>query len=304
MLKRGIFLVANLKSQDLCANLIHSVRETGCRLPIRLVHFGGKKIRSSYILNQVEFLEAADFPAEAGEFIAALQSVLSCPRGFLYRFLPWFSDWDEFIYSDNDIVALTNWEKVLDHLPGYDLVHADREYTTMGRFNYDQPEAIRELFGSAALESAFTAGHFAAKRNLRLISDMRRAIDWFRTHPGIPKNHDQALLHVAALIGSWKLLNLCKPPHNWLSTWAGDYRNSLELILEIQHPRFPVNISHIHYSGSTPQGNLPIEELLFSNLSSRKRSGKMISAHFLKLSGYLYLASKKKRVLQNLRALI
>lgn len=304
MIKRGIFLVANRKSEDLCANLIHSIRETGCRLPIRLVHFGGRKIRSPYILNQVEYLEAEDFPAEANQFITALQSVLSCPKGFLFRFLPWFSDWDEFIYSDNDIVALTNWDQMLDHLSGFDLVHADKEYTTLGRFNYERPEMITELFGPAALDSAFTAGHFAARRNLRLISDMRKAINWFKGNPGIPKNHDQALLHVAALIGNWKLLNLCKPPYSWLSTWAGDYRNSLELIQEIQHSRLPRTVSHIHYSGGTPQGNLPIEELLFSNLGSRKRSGKLFTVNFLKLSGCLYLASKKKRVLQKLRAFI
>lgn len=295
--------MANLKSQDLCANLIHSIRATGCRLPIRLVHFGGRKIRSPYILNEAQFLEAEDFPREANEFIGALQSVLSCPKGFLYRFLPWFSDWDEFIYSDNDIVALTNWEKVLDYLQDFDLVHADKEYTTYGRYNYNQPEMIGERFGPGALESAFTAGHFAAKKNLRLITDMRKAIEWFRANPGIPKHHDQALLHIAALLGSWKMLNLCKPPHNWLSSWAGDYRNSLDLILEIQDAPQPRQISHIHYSGGTPHGNLPIEELLFSNLESRKRSGKLFSVNFLKLSGYLYLASKKKRLLQKLRAL-
>lgn len=302
-MKRGIYLVANLKSQNLCANLIHSIRETGCTLPIRLIHFGGKKITSSFILKNVEFLEPDNFPNEAKELIGSLQTILNCPTGFLYRFLPWFSDWDEFIYSDNDIVALNNWESLFDFITGYDIVHADKEYTTAGKFNYNYPEKIKEIFGPFALESAFTAGHFAAKRNLRLISDIRKAIEWFLEHPGIPKQHDQALLHIAALIGNWKLLNLCKTPHNWLSSWAGDYRHPLDLIQQIQNSKLPNNISHIHYSGSTPYGNSPIEELLFSNLPNNQRLKKLASISFLKLSGMLFLKEKKKRAIQRIQNL-
>jgi hypothetical protein len=33
--------------------------------------------------------------------------------GFFTAFLAWFTDWDEIIYSDNDIVALMNWERLL-----------------------------------------------------------------------------------------------------------------------------------------------------------------------------------------------
>lgn len=300
-MKRGIYLVANQRSQNLCDNLIHSIQETGCTLPIRLIHFGGKKISSPFILKNVEFLELEDFPCEGKEFINSLKTVLKCPTGFLYRFLPWFSDWDEFIYSDNDIVALNNWERIFGFLTGYDIVHADKEYTTAGKFNYNQPDKIKELFGPLALESALTAGHFAAKRNLRLISDIRKAIEWFTENPAIPKQHDQALLHIAALIGNWKLLNLCKAPHNWLSTWSGDYKHPLDLIQQIQNSKFPNNISHIHFSGGTPYGNLPLEELLFSNLSTNKRLKKLAAVGLLKFSGMLYLKSKRKRAIQKIQ---
>src|SRR5690554_1327402 len=106
-MKRGIYLVANYKSQDMCENLVFSIRNSNCQLPIRLIHFGGKEINSSYLLSQVEVVYFQSFPTEAKEFIFNLKSVLNdCPMGFLYRFLALFSDWDEFIYSDNDVVAL------------------------------------------------------------------------------------------------------------------------------------------------------------------------------------------------------
>ena len=302
VMKRGIFLVANLKSQSLCANLIHSIRNTGCSLPIRLIHFGGDRIDSEYILNECEILDVADFPAEALDLIESLQSVLTvCPKGFLYRFLAWFSDWDEFIYSDNDVVALCNWENLFEYLPGYHIVHADEEYTTGGKFNYHKPEKVKESFGDTALDSALTAGHFLAKRDYKMLTDLKSAIEWFHLNPDVPIKHDQALIHIASLIGKWKMLNLCRGPHNWLSTWAGDYKNSMDLIHSIQFSNSFKAISHLHYSGNTPQGNLPIEEFLFANLSNEKRLSKIIAVAIQKLSGAMFLNSKKKRAFSKLR---
>lgn len=301
-MKRGIFLVANLKSQCLCANLIHSIRNTGCTLPIRLIHFGGERVESKYILNECEVLDIAYFPAEAFDLIENLQKVLTvCPKGFLYRFLAWFSDWDEFIYSDNDVVALCNWENLFKYLPGYHLVHADEEYTTNGIFNYHKPEKVIEIFGETALNSALTAGHFVARRDFQMVADLRSAIEWFLLNPDVPIKHDQALIHIASLIGNWRMLNLCRSPNNWLSTWAGDYKNPMNLIHSIQFSNTFKAISHLHYSGSTPQGNLPIEEFLFANLSNKKRLGKIMAVAIRKLSGVMFINSKKKRALSKLR---
>lgn len=300
-MKRGIVLVANRKSQTMCENLIYSIRKSGCILPIRLIHFGGKPVNSDYILREVEFLSIHDFTSDAQDFVKNLQTVLTdCPLGFLYRFLAFFSDWDEILYSDNDIVALNNWEVMFEYLNGFDVVHADTEYTTQGKFNYEKPEAIKDIFGSQALESALTAGHFLARVQPKFIDDMNKAIEWFKTNPDIPKKHDQALLHIASLMGKWRMLNLCKEPNYWLSSWSGDYKNSLELIHSIQGNKIqqtksylewvdtsiiesdrviPENISdklfltisHIHYSGGNPRGSLPIEELLYSHISNKRR---------------------------------
>ncbi|SFQ83588.1 hypothetical protein [Hymenobacter arizonensis] len=285
-MKRGIYLVANKRSQDMCENLLYSIRASGCTLPVRLIHFGGEAVSSSYILSQVEFLRYEHFPDEAKTFIANMRSVLTdCPLGFLYRFLGWFSDWDEFIYADNDIVALCNWEILFEHLTNFDLVHADEEYITKGAFNYDRPDLLQAMFGDSVLESAITAGHIAVKRNAKMVDDINEAVAWFKKYPHIPKKHDQSLLHVAAILGKWNNLNLCKPPHYWLSSWAGDYKNSLQLIQAIQNNGS--KISHLHYSGSTPKGNLAIQDLLFSVDSDNARLRKITFVGSKFLSGYL-----------------
>jgi hypothetical protein len=296
-MKRGIYLVANYKSQEMCENLVFSIRKSGCSLPIRLIHFGGKEINSTYLLEEVEFLHYERFPDDARQFIKNLQSVLTdCPQGFLYRYLAWFSDWDEFLYSDNDIVALCNWEDLFDHLDEFDLVHADEEYTTKGKFNYDKPELVKIAFGEFALESAITAGHIVVKKNNKMIEDIYKAIDWFKKNPHIPKKHDQALLHIASLLGKWEMLNLCKPPFNWLSSWAGDYGNTLEIIQKIQTKA--TNISHLHYSGGEPKGNLAIQDLLFSTKDDKKRLLKLSFIGLKSLSGYDRLRQQYLKIIR------
>ena len=293
-MKRGIYLVANRKSQEMCENLIYSIRGSGCLLPIRLIHFGGAEVTNTYILKEVELLRFENFTEEAKEFVKNLRSVLTdCPLGYLYRFLAWFSDWDEFIYSDNDVVALCNWEVMFSYLDDYDLVHADEEYTTNGIYNYDEPEQIKKMFGLTALESAITAGHMVVKRDNKMITDFISSIEWFKQNTHIPKKHDQSLLHIASLLGKWRVLNLCKPPYNWLSSWAGDYKNSLNIIQLIQTNRFI--ISHIHYSGGTPQGNLAIQDLLFSARNDDERLAKLSFISLKSFSKYNLIKDKFAR---------
>jgi len=326
-MKKGIVLVANLKSQCYCENLIYSIRKSGCKLPIRLIHFGGEPVNSKNILNEVEFLTVDDFSVEAKAFIHNLRSVLTdCPIGFLYRFLAWFSDWDEFIYSDNDIVALMNWERLFEFTEGYDLVHADEEYTTQGVFNYLLPNRIEEFFGSGSLSTAITAGHLLVKKNPKMITDMNLAVDWFKLNQDIPRKHDQSLLHIATLIGDWKLLNLCKPPFNWLSSWSGDYKNSLDLIQAIQGieqrktvsfkvwfsflseddkkqykqqsllKNKKVPISHLHYSGRGRIGAEAIDDLMFSSQTNENRMLQFLKTGTTDLFYITYIKAQMKRV--------
>lgn len=291
-MKRSIFLVANKKSEAQCANLIYSIRESGCLLPINLIHFGGEEITSDYIKKEVRFMYESDFSDEARNFIDRVQSVItSCPRGFLFRFLSLFSDYDEFIYSDNDIVALCNWETLFDYVEDNDLVHADLEYTTKGKYNYYKPEAVKKLFGEHALESAITAGHILLKRDQKIINDLDQALEWFKSNYGIPKRHDQTLLHVASLLGNWKIRNLCKED-NWLSSWAGHFKNNLEIIQKIQAGQ---RISHLHYSGGTPSGTAPVDDLLHSNLHNNSRVKHLVSAGLKDITGLSTLASYHKK---------
>jgi hypothetical protein len=303
--KRGIYLVANLNSEDLCENLIFSIRKTGCQLPIRVIHFGGKPIQSNYILSNAEHILPESFPQQAIAFIDDLQSVLTeCPRGFLNRFLALFGDWDEFIYSDNDIVALCNWEIFFDYLKDSDLVHADEEYITDGKFNYNKVNEVKQIFGEDAMLSAFTAGHFAAKRSDSFIDSIMDAIAWFKQNPSLPKKHDQALLHIASLLGGFKMKNLCREPHHWMSSWAGDYQGSFDLISKIQQKGFSPSISHLHYSGGQPTGTRPIEDLLYAKADKSTRLQQIVKAGLKELSGLSQVMHTQKKVTRRLKRII
>lgn len=303
--KKGIYLVANQKSETFCENLIYSIRASGCTLPIRVIPFGGQAVASTYILKEAELYPLTSFPQLGLNFVAELRTVLvDCPMGFLYRFLAWFGDWDTFIYSDNDVVALMNWEYVLDFTNTHDFVHADEEYITEGKYNYDNPEEIELIFGQDALLSAFTAGHFAARKNEQFIADMKQAVQWYTKNPGIAKKHDQALMHIASLLGNWKIKNLCRHPHNWLSTWAGNYTNTLQVVHKIQHSNIYKPISHLHYSGHTPSGTKPIEDFLYANADERKRTAQLFVRGARDLSGYTYLQLLRKKVTIRIKKLM
>lgn len=265
-MSRGIYLVANKRSQDHCENLIHSIRRSGCKLPIRLIPYGGDPVESPAILSQVEVTPETAYPAEARTLVDTLCAALSCPRGFVLRYLAFYSDWDHFLYSDNDIVALSDWTELFAYFDGTDqpdLVHADEEYTTKGKYNFRDPAAISKEFGEHALEQAITAGHFLCRRDPRLIRDILSGLDWMKTHSTVVIPHDQTLLHLAALIGRWRIRNLCKAPDRWASSWAGDYQDPLMLI-QLLNGRERRRISHVHYSGDWPDGSKPIEVLLDS----------------------------------------
>jgi hypothetical protein len=250
-MKRGIYLVANQRSQDHCENLVHSLRRAGCSLPIRLIPYGGIPVDAPALLREVEVTPEESYPAEARELVARLTTSLSCPRGFALRYLAFYGDWDHFCYSDNDIVALMDWAELFtrfDHDPTLDLVHADEEYTTGGRYNYHQPQVVIDTFGAGAMDSAITAGHFLVRRDGRLLRDIDAALRWMADHPGVAIPHDQSLLHLAALIGGWRIDNLCRGPERWASSWAGDYPDPLSLI-QVINGSTRRRITHLHYSG-------------------------------------------------------
>jgi hypothetical protein len=274
---RGIYLVANRRSEAECNGLIASIRRCGCRLPIRVIPYGGSPAVLDAGWEGVESLAMTDFSAEGLAFLKELQTrIPECGPGHLRRFLCWFGEFDEFIYSDNDIVALMNWEELFPQLEGHDLVHADCEFTTGGKFNLREPRRFEELTGEGSLEAAFTAGHFLCRRSPGHPADLLAGLAWMEAHRELFIWHDQTLLHVALVLSKWRVLNLCKPPHNWASSWAGDYKDVLELIRTIQVERRP--ISHLHYSGRIGTGLRSIDELLWSSLTEKARNRRQLRA--------------------------
>ena len=160
--RQGIYLVANRQSAAQCNNLIASIRRCGCRLPIRVIPYDGSPAVLDAGWDGVEQLSMGDFPAEGLAFLKELQARISqCNPGHLRRFLCWFGEFDEFLYSDNDVVALMNWEDLFPYLENHDVVHADYEFTTGGKYNLRQPRGFEELMGQGSLRGGAHGGTFS-----------------------------------------------------------------------------------------------------------------------------------------------
>jgi hypothetical protein len=286
-MSRGIYLVANRRVEWLAANLVYSIRRSGCTLPISLIPYDDDLPVDPGLLAEARLLRVEDFPNEARALMAGLNRLW--PRtsvGLFRRFLAWYGPYDEFIYSDNDIVALGDWTTYLDHLEGFDLVHADEEYTTGGIFNYYDPSAIQREFGTGALDSLVTAGHFASRKKDDMTALFARTIAWIREHPKIAREHDQAFLHLALLLGGLRRQNLCQPPHEWPSPWAGDYRNTLDVVQAVQGPG---RLLQLHYSGGVSNGYAAREELFFANRTDDERMRRLVGTALAHWSGLHYL---------------
>jgi hypothetical protein len=295
--KRGIYVVANAKSQQHCANLVYSIRQSGCNLPICLIPFGGEPVTCSEILSQVTKVSLDTFPAEAHQLLALAETVLPSVKAKMFRrALGWFGEYDEFLYSDNDIVALMDWNRLFDYLANAEFVHADEEFTTEGRYNFHNVDAIKRQFGAEAIQRTFTAGHFLARRDPKMANDISRALMWMQANPGIAREHDQAAMNMAAFIGNWNTINLCQEPHSWLSSWSGDFFTPLQLVQAIQQDP-PRKISHIHYSGYNPTGHKPLEEMLFSSMNQKRRLLKLMTACANELLGI----NRLKRALNSVK---
>jgi hypothetical protein len=297
---QGIYLVANRESTDECLNLIYSIRRCGCKLPIRIIPFGGKPLALQTEWEDVRLLSQSDFPSEGLAFVDELhRRIPQCPLGFLRRFLCWFGEFDEFLYSDNDIVALMNWEELFPYLDQYELVHADKEFTAKGQYNFRQPARFEELMGQGKLDLAVTAGHFLCRRKPQHNNDLLAGLAWMEAHPEVPIWHDQALLHVTIALAQWRTLNLCMPPNNWADSHVGSYGNILDLIRAIQVERRP--FSHLHFSGGAGNGTQPIEELLHVSLTAKQRKQRLLSALLSETSGLHAAGRLTKRAMRKVR---
>lgn len=292
---RGIYLVANRRVERMTANLIYSIRRSGCTLPIMLIPFDHEAPTDPRVREAATLLPIESFPAEA----RALLDDLTClwPRtraGLFRRFLAWYGPLDEFIYSDNDIVALGDWTPYLDHLAGFDLVHADREFATGGIYNYPDPAALERELGAGALLSVLTAGHFAGRKRDDITDIFQRTLAWIRRHPNIAEEHDQAFLHLAVLLGPLRPRNLCQSDA-WPSSWAGDYRNALDVVQAAQGPG---RLLHLHYSGGVSGGYAAAEDFCYADCTDAARMRHLTAAAFRHWSGLHYVRGQFARGLR------
>lgn len=298
-MKRGIYFVANKRSEQECLNAIYSLREAGCTLPISIIPFGGTPLDSSKLLDGVDILPADSFPLAAQDLARRVAELWPKTAPGLYRrLLCWFGPYDEFIYSDNDVVPLMDWTKLFPYLENQDLVHTDHEYKTKLAFNATDPEKLIALLGQEAEERAFTSGHVCSRKFSGFTPGIEAAIAFVQEHPGLLYQHDQSFLIVASVLGGWRVKNLCKPPHNWLSPWAGDYKNTLDIILKIQNGG---TIAQLHFAGWPLMKTAACEELLFSSLSQRERLKEITGAGIRQLSGWNWLRRLPARIAKRIK---
>lgn len=299
-MKRGIYLVANRRSQRHAESLVTSIRSAGCELPIAVVNFGGEPLVRSSSLNDVVFLDDSSFSPEAFSFVSELSSSTNqCPLGYLKRFLALFGPFDEFVYSDNDIVAVLDWGLLFDSLGENLILHADHEYLTNGRFCYRDATRVAELLGSDVFQSAITAGFFVMRRDARIVDALRLANEWIRNYPEVVIANDQTLLHLAIVLGRLPTVNLCQGHDRWMSPWAGDYCSHLDLLQKVASGG---RLSHIHFSGGTPSVVSPLGDFLTVSFSSDRRLWSFVSASLREVTRWNFVEQKLKRCFQKLRA--
>jgi hypothetical protein len=270
------------------------LRQAGCAWPIALIPFDDDVPTDPRLLAETTILNLEKFPREAIDLLAQIGRLWPKSRlGLFRRLLAWYGPFDEFIYTDNDIVALGDWTVYFDRLAGADLVHADWEYKTVGIFAYAKPEIVVEKFGPAALDSLFTTGHFASRKKPEMTAIFSQTIAWLRENPGVAFEVDGPLLHLAMLVGSQRVVNLCREPDHLPSPWAGDYRNALEVAQAASR-----GLRKLHYSGWTPDGYYAREEFTHSNLTDAARLRRMLGAALYHWSGLFYLNGKFKHGLK------
>ena len=286
---RGIYLVTNRRSEREAAHLVFTLRQAGCTLPIALIPYDDNPPIHPRLRTETTFLNVADFPAEGRALLGQIAELWPASRAGLFRrLLAWWGPYDQFIYSDNDIVALADWSLFFARLDDNDFLHADGEYQTGGTFAYKKPQIVKEKFGPAALDSLLTTGHYVSRKRPEIAAALAATVAWLRANPGVAHEVDGAFIHLAILVGGLRIRNLCRAPDHWPSPWAGSYRNALEVIHAVQRGR----LLQLHYSGGDPDGYFASEEIYFSEDTTGQRLWRHIRVALAHWTGLHYVRTR------------
>ncbi|HUB68763.1 MAG TPA: hypothetical protein VL981_14865 [Candidatus Methylacidiphilales bacterium] len=287
---RGIYLVTNRRSEREAAHLIFTLRKAGCKLPVALIPYDDDLPVHPRLRAETAFLHVKDFPEKGRALLGQIAELWPESRAGLFRrLLAWWGPFDEFIYSDNDIVALADWSLFLDRLGEHDFLHADEEYTTGGVYAYKKPGVVLEKFGSGALDSLLTTGFYATRKKPEITAAFASTVAWLHANPGVAHEVDGAFIHLAVLVGGLRIRNMCRAPDHWPSPWAGAYYNALELVQLSQTGR---PLIHIHFAGWDADGYAASEELYFSEDTNVQRMRRHIWVAFAHWSGLHYLRTR------------
>ena len=177
----------------------------------------------------------------------------------------------DYQFVDADVVFLRNPVSALEPFEGF-VVYCN-EWNKPGRTYKPGTRKIMSAHTSVWQSKVFNSGQHASSEALFSSWDeMRRYIERPELAPYCiheTENHDQTALNILSFLRRKQFVNLTLPPHNWESSWAGDYEGEFEH-LWIDELRKPLLI---HYAGETiPYLNRPINKL-FENFLTLEEAG-------------------------------
>ena len=172
---------------------VSSVRAKGCTLPICIIPYDERIERTrafakrvgSEILNPDAF---AEWDALAREFVQG------STRNMFRKFACFGGVFENFMYADVDIVALMNWDEILQSYIGHE---NEFWYFGLSRDEVYKPGAFLNELRARGRGNCFNAGGFVASRDVLSSERVHALAREARGHIAdlIPENGDQSFLN-------------------------------------------------------------------------------------------------------------
>jgi hypothetical protein len=175
----------------------------------------------------------------------------------------------DYQFVDSDIVFLRNPVSALEPYEGF-VVYCT-EWNKPGKTYRPGTRKIMSAHTSTWQSKVFNSGQHASSEALFGSWDELRC---FIEQPELApycihetENHDQTALNILSFLRRKQFVNLTMPPHDWESSWAGDYEGEFEHLWK-DDSRKPLLI---HYAGETiPYLNRPINRLFENFLTAEE----------------------------------
>ncbi len=226
--------------------MVRSLRSVNCNLPVYVIPYGEPDF---------DLPEGCEWLSD-DEIFEWLDSKGS--TRLLRKYLTLLTK--DYQFVDSDVVFLRNPVSALEPFEGF-VVYCT-EWNKPGRTYRPGTRKIMSGQASTWQSKVFNSGQHASSEALFSSWDELKG---FIERPELApycihetENHDQTALNILSFLRRKQFVNLTLPPHEWESSWAGDYEGEFEHLWK-DESRKPLLI---HYAGETiPYLNRPINRL-------------------------------------------